>query len=206
MLKTLRICLVVVAIPALAQAQYDEIENPGRVAAVQERLYRMTHELDVGFGTLPLDAFYKGYFPQLGYAYHFDDRFAWQVLRAGYSFNTDTGLKKSLERDFGVLPTTFETAQFFGTSDLMFKPFYGKTTLMNATLLYFEAHLLLGASVFKFSNNFRPGIHWGGGVRMFLTETFSVRFDATDHIVVFPKLGNVVDLHLSIVANFGTTE
>src|SRR4051812_18830814 len=52
--------------PALAIGQMQELENPGSTSAIQERRYRMGHELTLGGGVLPLDAFYKGFFAELG--------------------------------------------------------------------------------------------------------------------------------------------
>src|SRR6478735_2888186 len=94
--------------PAVALAQSEELEHPGKVAAVQERLFRMNQELALGVGTLPLDAFYKGFGPQVTYTFHFTDSFAWQVGRGMYTYAAPTGLRQQLERDFGVLPTAFE--------------------------------------------------------------------------------------------------
>ncbi|HEX9507892.1 MAG TPA: outer membrane beta-barrel domain-containing protein, partial [Myxococcales bacterium] len=105
--------------PSLALAQTEELENPGTVSAVQDRQYRMNHELSFGVGVLPIDAFYKGLLAQLGYTYHFSDRFAWQVGRGAYSYDVDTGLKAQLQRDFGVLPTAFDQVQWMVGSDLI---------------------------------------------------------------------------------------
>ena len=45
---------------SVAFAQTEDLENPGTVSAVQDRAYRLQHELDLSVGVLPLDAFYKG--------------------------------------------------------------------------------------------------------------------------------------------------
>jgi hypothetical protein len=75
-----RACLaVLLLVSSAALAQADELENPGVIAAVQERAFRMQHELHLGVGVLPLDAFYKGLYAQVGYTFHFTDAFAWQV-------------------------------------------------------------------------------------------------------------------------------
>src|SRR3954465_15815426 len=97
----------------LAFGQASELENPGSVAAVQERPYRLTHELNLAIGSLPLDAFYKSFYGQVGYIYHFTDTFAWQVGRGAYNYNVHTGLREKLEADYGVLPTAIDETQFF---------------------------------------------------------------------------------------------
>ena len=41
---------------SLSYAQVEELENPGSVSAIQDRAYRMQHELNLAVGVLPLDA------------------------------------------------------------------------------------------------------------------------------------------------------
>jgi outer membrane beta-barrel protein len=198
-------------VPAAALAQVEELENPGSVSAIQERAYRMQHELDLAVGILPLDAFYKGLYVQVGYVYHFTDSFAWQVGRGSYVYSARTGLREQLERDFGVLPTTFEEVQFSVGSDLMWKPFYGKLTVLNRAVVHGEVYFLLGATLFKFTNAFRPAVNLGGGGRIFVSKYVSFRFDVTD-AVVLPTGGgatgllNVLTMTLSLGVNFGSTE
>lgn len=202
---TLLLCL---ALPATALAQIDELENPGSVSAIQERAYRMNHELTLGIGTLPLDAFYKGVYAQVSYVFHFTDSFAWQVGRGGYSYNLKTGLREQLEKDFGVIPTVFEEAQYFVGSDLMWKPFYGKAAVLNSRVIYFETHLIGGATVFKFTNGFKPALNLGLGFRIFQNKVISYRLDVTDNIVfsVSQKPFNVMAIQLMLALNFGATE
>lgn len=196
---------------SLALAQVDELENPGSVSALQDRAYRMQHELTLSGGVLPLDAFYKGLYAQVGYAYHFTDAFAWQVGRGAYSYSAKTGLREQLERDFGVLPTAFEEVQFFVGSDLLFKPFYGKLSLLNRAVVHGEVFFLVGGSVFKFTNAFRPAVNLGGGGRVFVSRWVSFRLDVTDSIVLplgggQTNLLNVMTMTLSLALNFGATE
>lgn len=203
--------MLAVLAPGSALAQLEELENPGAVSAVQERLYRMSHELTLGVGALPLDAFYKGLYGQVSYTYHFTDSFAWQVGRGSYSYNLNTGLRQQLERDFGVLPTAFEEVQWFAGSDLVFSPFYGKTAVLNRSVLHFEGYLIGGGTVFRFTNNFRPAVNLGLGARLFHSRWVSYRLDLTNNFVLAPgrRAGlamNVVSLQLSAALNFGATE
>lgn len=194
-------------IAAAATAQTEALENPGRISAIQERAFRMNHELTVTAGVLPIDAFYKGLYAQLGYTYHFNDSFAWTVGRGGYSYNLGTGLREQLERDFGVLPTTFDEVNFFVGSDVLWTPFYGKFALLNRWVLHLDFHLIGGASVQKFTQSgFRPGVDLGGGLRVFQNRWVSYRLDVMDTVVVIPKPTNVLSVSLSLALNFGATE
>jgi outer membrane beta-barrel protein len=200
--------LLCLALPTAAFAQTDELENPGTVSAIQERAFRMNHELTLGVGSLPLDAFYKGFYAQVSYTFHFTDNFAWQVGRGGYSYNLKTGLREQLEKDFGVIPTVFEEVQYMVGSDLLWKPFYGKAAVLNSRVIYFETHLLAGATVFKFTNGFKPALNLGLGFRVFQNKVISYRLDVTDNIVfsLSQRPFNVMTIQLMLALNFGATE
>src|SRR3954467_3288247 len=198
-------------LPSVALAQAEGLENPGRVAAVQERVYRMNQELSLGVGTLPLDAFYKGFGPQVTYTFHFSDSFAWQVGRAMYSYAAPTSLRQQLERDFGVLPTAFETVQWMAGSDLVWSPIYGKTSFLNQSVLHFEAYASIGGTLIKTNQNFRPALDLGIGVRLFTSRFVSYRLDITNNVCIplqFPVVNilNVPTIILSVALNFGSPE
>jgi outer membrane beta-barrel protein len=202
---------VLLLFSSTAFGQLSSLENPGSVSAIQQRAYRMQHEIDISLGILPLDAFYKSLYAQASYTAHFTDAFAWQVARFGYSYNLRTGLREQLERDFGVLPTQFEEVQYFVGSDVMLKPLYGKMALLNRFLIHGEIFLMAGVTVFKFTNNFRPAVNLGGGGRVFFTNHISLRLDLTNNIVIPTGgsaigLSNVMAVTLSLGINFGASE
>ena len=199
--------------PGLALAQAEALENPGTTSAIQDRQYRMNHELTLGVGALPADAFYKGYFGSVSYTYHFTDTFAWQVGRGAYSYNVQTSLRSQLERDFGVAPTStaFEDeVQWMVGSDIMWSPFYGKTAILNSLVIHFEAFVLGGATVFKLNRDggFRPGANVGLGVRVFKSDHISFRLDVTNNVVWAgaSRIINIPTIQLATAFNFGATE
>lgn len=198
--------------PSLALAQAEELENPGTVLAVQERPYRMNHELSVGIGVLPLDAFYTGYTAQVGYTFHFTDTFAWQVGRFSYSYDIDTGLRAALLQNFGVLPTNYPQVTWIAGSDLMWSPLYGKTAFANRFVVHFEGFLLGGISVLDLTNQasgtlpFKPGVNLGVGGRLFYSEYISFRLEITDNLVfTSPNILNVPTVQIGAALNFGKT-
>jgi outer membrane beta-barrel protein len=201
----LPIILTLLPIAAFAQTTTDE-DTPLGTSAIQERAYRMTYEIDVSAGLLPLDPFTKQVYGQVATAIHFSDAFAWQWGRGGLGYNWSTGLRQQLERDFSVLPKAFKTIQFFVGSDLMFKPFYGKSSVMNKFLLHYEAYLLVGGTVFKFSDAFRPAVDIGGGIRLFHTKWLSYRLEVMDSIVFIGTVTNVLAVNLMLAFNIGATE
>jgi outer membrane beta-barrel protein len=205
--------LLVCLLPGLARAQAEALENPGTTAAVQERLYRLNHELTVGVGVLPADAFYKGLLGSVAYTYHFNDGFAWQVGRGSFSYNFKTGLREQLERDFGVAPTAtaFEDeVQWTVGSDLVWSPLYGKLAVDNRSVVHVSASLLGGGSVVKLNraDGFRPAINVGLALRLFTSRTVSFRLDVTNSLILAgpTRLLNVPAIQLSTALNFGATE
>lgn len=200
-----------VLVPAIASAQIEELENPGSVSAIQKRPFTMRHELDISVGVLPLDAFYVGLYAQVGYTAHFSDNFAWTIGRFAYSYAARTGLRERLERDFGVLPTAFEEVQYFFGSDIIWTPFHGKLAVTNGFVVHGEVFFILGATLFRFTNTFRPGINVGGGGRIVLTDNVSIRLDVTDNVVIpvgggATTFSNVMTTTLSLAINFGAPE
>jgi outer membrane beta-barrel protein len=205
--------ILLALVPGLARAQAEALENPGAVSAIQERRYRMHHELTLGVGLLPIDAFYKGLTGSVGYTYHFSDTFGWQVGRGTYSYNVQTGLRTQLERDFDVAPTASayeDQVQWMVGSDLVWSPLYGKMAFLNSKVLHFEAFLLGGGTVVKINraDGFRPAANVGLGVRMFSGETLSFRLDVTNNVVFAgtSNINNVLSVQLGTAFNFGATE
>jgi outer membrane beta-barrel protein len=205
--------LLLLLAPGLALAQAEALENPGTTSAVQDRLYKMNHELSLGVGVLPADAFYKGYYGGVSYTYHFTDSFAWQVGRGAYSYNVKTGLRRQLERDFGVSPTAsaFEDeVDWMVGSDIQWSPFYGKTAILNSKVIHFEAFLTGGATIFKLNltGSFRPGANVGLGVRVFKSDTISFRLDVANNFVFAgaTRVINIPTIQLATALNFGATE
>lgn len=207
MKKALWLVICLSSIPAMAQ--YEDIQNPGTVSAVQERLYRMNHELSFSVGVLPLDAFYKGLMLQVGYTAHFTDTFAWQVGRGFYSINFATGLKNQLITSFGASPVDFDEVQYGVGSDVIWSPIYGKISWLNNSVSHFEIFGILGATVMRLSRaGFRPAINIGIGGRIFTSKVVSFRLDVTDNVVVAPDRAflNVPTISLSGSLNFGASE
>jgi outer membrane beta-barrel protein len=197
-------------LPSVAWAQAEELENPGTTLAVQERPYQLVHELSLGIGVLPLDAFYTGYTAQLGYTYHFSDTFAWQVGRFAYSYDIDTGLKGALLQSFGVQPTPYPQVTWIAGSDLIWSPIFGKWTFLNRTVVPFEGYLMGGVSVLDLTNQaagnlpFVVGINLGVGLRVFYSQHVSVKLDICDNIAfTAPSLTNVPTVQLDAALNFG---
>ncbi len=196
----------VLAFPAAVKAEGDE---PGQLAAVQRRKFRMDHEIFLGGGLQPLDAFYKGLGPVGGYTLHFTDVLGWEVVRGGYSFRLGSGLREQLKKDFGVAPTRFEEMEWYVGTAAMITPFYGKLALLNRAVMHAEMFILVGATLGTFTGQtptYKPGPQAGLGLRFFLSEWISVRFDFRYHYLIANKPTQVIDIALGLCFNLGGTD
>lgn len=187
-----------------AAAFADDDEAPARVSVIQKRQYTLRHEISVSGGFLPLDAFYKGLTVNVGYTFHFNDHFAWRVARGTYDKAIDTGLKRQLTQQFGVLTTDYPEVQWMLGSDLIWNALYGKTAFMNLLVLHLALFLTLGGDAVKVQTDILPALNFGGGVRFFATEWLSLKVEATNHFVVGKKSFNIVDLQIALAVNLGS--
>lgn len=184
----------VVAAPAAAVSVRDP-DNPPQV--IQNRRYKMAHELSLQVGLIPIDAYYKGVTGTLRYVWHFSESHAWEVFGVSYSFNWDTRLKEALIEEFGANPLTdyeFREAVIIADSNYVLKPFYGKMALFNRVIVHSEfsltagpAYILYSPSSTSFEPGFlshRAGFNYGMGLRVFSAEWFSVRVDLRHYMVL----------------------
>lgn len=186
-LRTMSASLLLAALGLTASATAeakDSARSLGSVA-VQNRLYSQTHEFTAWIGTLPLDAFTKGLTGSVGYTLHFNDSIAWEVGQFTYSYGIDTQLNEDLDA-LNVGPTPFERVQYFASSNVMFKPMYGKQAVLNRGLVYQETFLTAGFAYGWLTLTQRPGVGVGVGTRIYGGKNFSVRVDIRDYVFFGP--------------------
>jgi len=159
-----------------------------RTDAVQDRRHVPTHEFTIWGGTLPVDAFTKGVTVSGAYTVHFSDLFAWEAVQFTYSFPFDTPLKGQLEAlPQPVAPTPFEVTEFYGTSNFVFTPFYGKSTVMNDSLIRHEFSLLAGGGVGRMTLSTRAVANYGATFRLFAGKSVSFRLDTRHVMLIGPQ-------------------
>src|SRR5688500_16774900 len=172
---------------AAASDDTADVQEEGRVV-IQNRKYSLGAELTLEAATLPLDPFYKGVAGTARFTFHFDDVHAWEIAGGTFAFNLDSSLTDQLLNNFAVKREQLPGMQLMLESDYIVKPFYGKFALANRTLLYQEVYLALGATLTSWTDlSLRYGPNYGGGIRFFVSDWFSVRFDLR-HAVVFSRI------------------
>jgi outer membrane beta-barrel protein len=175
-MKTLiLLALTVAASPAAAASL------PGQ--AVQNRAYRLTHELSVAAGLLPMDAFEKGVTASGSYTWHFSEAWAWEVVQYHHSFGFQTDLRDEL-RTFDLQPTPFERVERFATTNLVFKPVYFKGAVLGDSLTFGEFFGVVGGGYGWLTRSKRPVADVGVGTRFCVSEWFSVRLDVRELLFI----------------------
>jgi outer membrane beta-barrel protein len=199
----MKILIFIVCIGALSflsrdsQAQADLMRTQPRVESLQPRIQMLGHEFSLGVGVMPLNAFYIGLVPNAAYTYHISPRWAWEVANVHFSLNFDTSLADTLLTEHGVQPKDGgdEHIKLFASSSAVFKPFYGKVSHLNHTVIFTEAYASLGLGPFMSNNGLGdksfidPAIVLGAGFRLFFNQAVSLRLDIQDFLVVKNMVG-----------------
>jgi outer membrane beta-barrel protein len=166
-----------------ARALEEDLDQ-GKVFAIQARSHRMNHEFSLSMAFLPLDAFYKFFAVSGHYVVHFTDMWAWEAIHFSFSkyLDIDTGLKGEMERKWDASATDTPKLDYFIDTNLMLKPLYGKMTLFDSLVIYMETYFILGIGAEKFQTAWFPCGDVGVGMRIFLTDTLSLRFEAREYV------------------------
>ena len=158
-----------------------DVKEQQRVV-IQNRKFKLGTEIAFEGATLPLDPFNKGLGGTARLTFHFNDFNAWEVISATYTYNLNSDLANQLEKNFGIQAQQLPGLLLMLESDYVVKPFYGKFALANRTLLYQEVYLCAGATASYWSDPdpvraLRYGPNVGGGLRFFMADWASLRFD-----------------------------
>ncbi len=200
---------VVLALASTAYAEETVGEGP-RVFSIQPRPYKLGHEFQLGLGVLPMDAFYVGVVINASYTYHFTDFWGWEIAGAGYSKNFNTSLKGDLYKQYGVVPVQGggDRIQYFGTTSLVIKPFFGKLAIFNDGLVTSETFFVLGLGALEMGppagrSDARFVADLGLGMRFWSSDTLSMRIDLRDYFIFVSALPKqALFLSLSVAFNF----
>jgi outer membrane beta-barrel protein len=190
--------------PLIALAGDDDDDRGLETLAVQNRQFTMAHEFSAWIGTLPLDAFEKGLTFTGAYTLHFNDIIAWEVGQFTYSYGIDAELKEELENSVSLKPTPFEVVKWFATTNLVFKPVYGKLAVLNRSTIFSELFIVLGGGYGKLTITERAVIDVGIGMRIYAGKYVSFRLDVRDYMFVNrDDIHNELWIALGICLSFG---
>lgn len=181
----------------------EEGLDQGEVYAIQPRAYAMNHEFSVSAAFLPLDAFYKSFAVSGHYVLHFSNLWAWEAVHLSFAkyMAIDTGLKKQMMDDWDVSPTDTPKIDYMLDTNLMLKPLYGKVAILNRKVIFMETYFLLGIGSIRYETAFFPAADLGVGMRVFLTNTISLRTEVRHYVAFGEGIDNVLYFGLSFCYN-----
>jgi outer membrane beta-barrel protein len=200
------LCALLCAAAGSARAADVTSERGGELYSIEKRDLMGRHELAVLVGALPLDAFAKGLTLQGSYTYHFSHLIAWDLVSGTYSFNFETGLEEELRERFDVQPEKEPRLLAFAHSNFVLKPMYGKIALLNDKVATGELFFVVGPCLGFYEGGAVPfGFDYGAGLRLFVGQYFSVRFDIRNYMLLpdFTSLENHLYLSLGLSLTFG---
>jgi outer membrane beta-barrel protein len=203
------IIALVLTLASTARAEEAVGEGP-RVFSIQPRPYKLGHEFQLGLGVLPMDAYYVGAVIMASYTYHFTDFWGWEIAGAGYSRNFNTSLKHDLKTEYGVVPVQGggDRIQYFGTTSLVIKPFFGKLAIFNQDMVTSETYFVLGLGALQMGPEggaayARFVADVGLGLRLWSSDTLSMRVDVRDYLIFVSAVPQqALFLSLSVAFNF----
>ncbi len=186
----------------LARADEDVLDQ-GKVYAIQPRAYEMNHEFAISAAFMPLDAFFKSFAISGHYVLHFNNLWAWEAVHVAFSkyMSIDTGLKKQMMDDWDVSPTDTPKIDYILDTNLMLKPLYGKMAVLNRKVIFMETYFLLGIGSIRYETAFFPAADVGAGMRVFLTNTISLRAEVRHFVAFGDGVDNVLYFGLSFCYN-----
>jgi len=158
--------------------------SDGEIEVVQNRQFSKKNRVSLAanFGTVSADPFLTVYSTSAGLSYHLTETFAvtgiykkFLVSNSGYNDDLAKGVIITTNGG-GATANTNRPNAFYG-GEIAWSPLYGKISLSGASIVHYDAHLLLGAGITdtETGKDFTPSI--GFGPQFYLSNNLAVRLD-----------------------------
>lgn len=187
----LSLLVVVICAASYHPAWGEDAGKEEKVYAVQNRIFHKSNEIDLSVGYIADDDFYHVYPLSVGYTWHMNEHWSWEVARLGYMFNQDKDLKSTLENEFGATPERFPEQKYMWHTHLVYKPLYGKSAFLNNRLVNNEIYFFAGPGQVNYEWKYSTGrteeenvlsASMGAGMRFFLSKRFCLNLEVRDLI------------------------
>jgi len=193
---------------ALGEDRNDD--NKPEVTIIQERLFDKKREVGIELGYIPDDNFYEVYPLTVSFTHHFNERYAWEVIRASQMITKDRDIKADLEDNFGVTPSTFDEFNNHIETSFVIKPTYGKDSLWNKRVINHEGYISFGAGIATFEKQVSYGnqekqsamtASIAIGRKYFISKSFNISLTFKD-MLVFKELNTENYIYLGVGLNY----
>ena len=142
------------------------------------------HEVSLGAGIYPFNAYNYDLAVGAGYTYHFSNTFAWEVVHGDQYFSVAKGLTSELADKYKVNPATIEKVQTNISTNVVFYFLNGKFAFLKDTIRYFRTGLLTGPSLVLTDQRNGLGVDLGLRFEFFSGESMVWKFEARDTVSI----------------------
>lgn len=200
----IRFCLVVALILCALPSVGSETETPFAIKkmdgvtieALETYINPRSHELSFNLGWYPWDPYYTGFGVSGGYSYYFNNKLAWEVVQATYTFSVEKALTAELADEYAVNPESIDRLKYVVTSNILWTPVYGKFILGSNVIQYFRLSLISGVGFVSTSFNNKWAIDLGVRAEIHVNPNFSWRIEARNALAITSGVKNYVVLGL----------
>ncbi len=152
------------------------------IETVEELPGIRAHEIRLGVGLFPFNAYYNGVTVDGGYTYRFSNDWAWEVANFSQAFTVDKGLTAELANKYHVNPDQIERLRFLASTAAVYTLANGKMLLLKDSIRSFRASLLLGPGLVATDANNYLAASYGLKLEFFNSEAFALKFDIRDSL------------------------
>jgi hypothetical protein len=185
-----------------AGAQKPKLMDGVELEAVESYINPATHQVGLGVGLYPFDAYFYGMSLSAGYVYHASRNLAWEVLNAQFFTTFQKDLTTELADRYSVSPKAIDALRFLFSSDLQYTFAYGKVAMIEEYIRYFRCSAMLGLGAVSTSidGSSIAGL-LGLKLEAFTGGSFSWTFEIRDSISV-PDMRNYMTFTLGTGIGF----
>lgn len=183
------VLVIVLCAASYHPAWSEDTGQKEKVSAVQNRIFHKTNEIDLSAGYIADDDFYNVFPISVGYTWHMNEHWSWEVARLGYMFNQDKDLKSTLEDEFDATPERFPEQKYMWHTHLVVKPLYGKSAFLNRWLVNNEIYFFAGPGQVNYEWKYSTdetkeetvlSVSLGAGIRFFLSKSYCFNLEVRD--------------------------
>ncbi|MBF0451940.1 MAG: outer membrane beta-barrel domain-containing protein [Candidatus Magnetomorum sp.] len=163
----------------------SDLTQKDHIYVIQEKIFHRYHETGLFMSYVPDDDFYDSFALGANYVFHITDVFSWEVFRAAWMTNQEKSLKDDIERSLDITPTHYDEPNYMVHSQFWFRPFYGKSAVLNKRIIFHETGLFAGIGMIGFdqkksfgnnANDTALSVSCGLGTTFFLNSYSGVSF------------------------------
>ncbi len=158
-------------------------------------------ELTPTAGIMPFSSLFNQYYAGGRLLWHLHDHYGWEIADVQFSSSSMTSYANDVVVQNQISNVQTAVLKWWGTSNFVLSPFYGKYHLWGHTVLEFDFYLVAGigaanaqveqlsatitstsVSPTRISTNIVPVFDVGAGTRIFLSRSLGVVIDLRDYL------------------------